>query len=778
MNKNHLLPALLFVLAACGPATSSSAPASSSAQGPVDNNEYRFVGSQANIGSWTPGNAPVMTRATGTNSFSWTGDLYVDSTWKLVIGTEWTNGEVGPMSAGLSVIDKGVTWTKNADGALVIPADSNSGFDPGLGGVGNFKTLVHGNYTVTFVSLPALTRTFTIVRNGEPTVAPVSITDWALAGTFNGWTATNMNFKLTNENDENENYELFLNLFKDEEFKFVKNGAWGGDLGFAALVTPNAADLVDAGGNIKVVRDGSFRVRLTVATATTASIVRIGAASQVSGGLKLVGSIQTPAWTPSNNSFPLTFDGGMYYGRFELPLNAEVKVKNGATWDEGFDAGFSKVTSMPTGAFADAGGNIKALVAGNYRFAVRVAGKSLIIKLMTDMGSNIINSFATNGGMSAEEKDTGAQINYTNTPTEWWNNNAQLKFVNSDGTKTELKVNVIGVAGTTYLFKFEKTGGANAAGTFAETEFVGTGAAQTVTVSLSALTVAQRAELNLFVVFVVTGTGKTPASLITGAVTISRVYYASFLTYGAMTAIETSTGATQINYTNTPTDWWGNNAQLNLVRADNTKPLLNVDVTGVAGTTYLFKFEKPNGQFVETEFVGTGAAQTVTLSLSALTVAQRAEMNLFVVFVKTPTTTGAITISRIYYASFLTYGSMNAIETSAGTRIDYTNTPTEWWNNNAQLKFVYADGTKTELKVDVVGVAGTTYLFKFEKQGGANVAGTFAETEFVGTGAAQTVTVSLSGLTVAQRAEMNLCVVFVKTATATGSITVSRIYYA
>ena len=59
MNKNHLLPALLFVLAACGPATSSSAPASS-APGPVDNNEYRFVGGQANIGSWTPGNAPVL----------------------------------------------------------------------------------------------------------------------------------------------------------------------------------------------------------------------------------------------------------------------------------------------------------------------------------------------------------------------------------------------------------------------------------------------------------------------------------------------------------------------------------------------------------------------------------------------------------------------------------------------------------------------------------------------------------------------------------------------
>ncbi len=84
MNKNHLLPALLFVLAACGGTTSSSAPASSIT---LDTNEYRFIGGQANIGAWQPVDAPVMTRAAGTNSFSWTADLYEDSTSKLVIGT-------------------------------------------------------------------------------------------------------------------------------------------------------------------------------------------------------------------------------------------------------------------------------------------------------------------------------------------------------------------------------------------------------------------------------------------------------------------------------------------------------------------------------------------------------------------------------------------------------------------------------------------------------------------------------------------------------------------
>ena len=508
MNKNHLLPALLFVLAACGGTASSSSSASSLT---LDQNEYRFIGGQANIGAWTPSAAPVMTRAAGTNSFSWTGDLYEDSTWKLVIGTDWANGEVGPLSAGLSIIDKGVTFTKDADGALIIPEGANTGFDPGIGGVGNFKTLVDGNYTVTFVSLPALTRTFTIVRNGEPTVLPPSITDWALVGTINGWNAADMSFKMVNDNDENVSYSLTLNLFENEEFKFVKNGAWGGDLGFAALVNPNAADLADQGGNIKVVRNGSYSIEFTVADSNTAVVTRLGDVAELMGGLKLVGSIQTPVWTPSDSTYALEFDGGMYYGRFTLPLDAEVKVKNGASWDEGFDAGFSRVVAMPTGAFADANGNIKALVAGDYRFAVRVVGSALII--------TISHSFLTYGGMTATESRAGSVINYVNSPANFWESGALVKFDGADGTKTALKVDFTGVADTEYLFKFELQGGNNAAGTFVEYRYIASGVAQTVEMDLTPLTPEQRATMNLFVVFVTTaGT--------TGSITISRVYYA------------------------------------------------------------------------------------------------------------------------------------------------------------------------------------------------------------------------------------------------------------
>jgi hypothetical protein len=515
MNKNHLLPALLFVLAACGGTASSSTPATSSA--PVDNNEYRFIGGQANIGGWTPGNAPVMTRATGTNSFSWTGDLYEDSTWKLVIGTDWANGEVGPMSAGLSIIDKGVTWTKDAEGALVIPADSNTGFDPGLGGVGNFKTLVHGNYTVTFVSLPALTRTFTIVRNGDPVVPAPSITNWTLVGTMIGWIVEDQSFMLNNRDDENEFYSLTLNLYANDEFKFVKNAAWGGDLGFSIVQNPVAADIVENGGNIKVVRDGSFRIELTVgATATTATVVRVGDLARLAGGLFLVGTVTTPEWTPTDTSLSLTDTNadGRYYGVFTLGLNKEFKLKTGTSWDVGFDAGFDRVASMPTGAFANAGGNIKVLagteqVPHAFLIEARIVGGSVRIMISP--------AWSNYGFPTMTYADGVTNISYLNTTNEFWNANAQLRIYGGfNPTNTKVNFEYTGVATHTYLFKIEGGGVAK------EAPSVATGAKQTYTLDISSLSADDRAKLNLVVFF-----HQLPTNPVTGAIVIHSVTFAA-----------------------------------------------------------------------------------------------------------------------------------------------------------------------------------------------------------------------------------------------------------
>jgi uncharacterized repeat protein (TIGR02543 family) len=462
----------------------------------LDQNHYRLIGGQANIGGWIPANAPVMTRATGTNSYSWTGDLYENSTWKLVIGTDWANGEVGPMSAGLSIIDKGVTWTKDADGALGIPADSNTGFDIALGGVGNFKTLVDGSYTVNFVSLPALTRTITIVRNGNP--KNLSPNEWSLVGTMNAWIAQDKSLKLTNIQQGNELYKLTLNLYQDEEFKFVKNASWGGDLGYSSLVNPNANDIINNYGNIKVVRDGSYEIELTVgAITTTTSVERVGDLARLAGGLFLVGTVTTPEWTPSDTSLSLadTNGDGKYYGVFTLGLNKEFKLKSGTAWDVGFDAGFDRVASMPTGAFADAGGSIKVLVGtpqlpDAFLIETRIVGDSVRI---------VISPAWRNYGFPSMNyaPTTGTSIGYLNTNFSFWEANAQLSIYTFDGAKTSVIFDFTGVAGHEYLFKIEQRGQPNAV----EARVVATGARQTFTLDLSGKTVEQRALFNLFVFF-------------------------------------------------------------------------------------------------------------------------------------------------------------------------------------------------------------------------------------------------------------------------------------
>ncbi len=523
MNKNHLLPALLFVLAACG-GTASSTPASSIA---LDTNEYRMIGGQANIGGWSETNGTIMTRTAGTNSYSWTGDLYEDSTWKIIVGTAWVNGQVNPASAGLTVTDKGVAWTKDAQGALVIPEDGNTTSVPdGFDGF-NFQTLVDGSYTVTLVSLPALSRTLTIVRNGDPVIPAPSITDWSLVGTMIGWTVEDLSFKMSNLNDENEYYSLTLNLYVNDEFKFAKNGAWGGDLGFSIVQNPVAGDIVENGGNIKVLRAGSYEITLTVgasASATTATVVRVGDLARLAGGLFLVGDVTTPAWTPSDTSLSLadTNGDGKYYGVFTLGLNKEFKLKSGTEWGVGFDAGFDRVASMPTGAFENAGaGNIKVLVGTEqvphaFLIEARIVGSSLRI---------VISPAWSNYGFPtlAYAPTTGTSIGYLNTTDAFWNANAQLRIYGGfDATKTKVNFEYTGVNGHQYVFKIEQQGGVNK-----EVRSVATGEKQTFVLDISSISEVDRAKLNLLVVFHELPNNGTVAAPVSGTLVIHGVSYAS-----------------------------------------------------------------------------------------------------------------------------------------------------------------------------------------------------------------------------------------------------------
>jgi hypothetical protein len=299
----------------------------------------------------------------------------------------------------------------------------------------------------------------------------------------------------------------------------VKNAAWGGDLGFSIVQNPVATDIVENGGNIKVVRDGSYEIELTVGATTTATVVRLGDLATLAGGLFLVGTVTTPEWTPSDTSLSLvdTNGDGKYYGVFTLGLNKEFKLKSGTAWDVGFDAGFGRVASMPTGAFADAGGNIKVLagtadVPHAFLIEARLVGGSVRI---------VISPAWSNYGFPtiAYAPTTGTSIGYLNTTDQFWNSNAQLRIYGGfNSAKTGVSFDFTGVVGHEYMFKVEQQGEPNAV----EARVTATGARQSFTLDLSGKTVEQRALFNLFVFF-----HTAPINTVSGTIVVHGWSYPS-----------------------------------------------------------------------------------------------------------------------------------------------------------------------------------------------------------------------------------------------------------
>jgi hypothetical protein len=287
----------------------------------------------------------------------------------------------------------------------------------------------------------------------------------------------------------------------------------------------NAGD--NAGGNIKVVRDGSYSVEFNVGTSTTATVSRVGDVVRPEGGFHLVGTVQTVAWTPGDKSLALTEVGttGKYYGVFTIAKDKEFKVKTGTTWvgeGSGFDAGFDKVAAFPTGAFAAAGSNIKVLVetveGANkvphaFLIEVRVVGSSIRI-VISPAWSNY--AFPTMTYAPA----TGTSIGYLNTTNDFWDANAQMRIYGTfDATKTKVNFEYTGVATHTYIFKIEakKTGGVAK-----EAESVATGSKQTFVLDISTISEADRAKLDLLVFF-----HKLPTNPVTGTIVIHNVSFAA-----------------------------------------------------------------------------------------------------------------------------------------------------------------------------------------------------------------------------------------------------------
>jgi uncharacterized protein YxeA len=374
----------------------------------------------------------------------------------------------------------------------------------------------------------------------------------------------------------------------------------------------------------------------------------------------------------------------------------------------------------------------------------------------------------TGYGMTAVDTATDVTLTYTATPTNWWENNAQLPVVNFNGTKTSIKFTFTGVATHEYLFKIEGPGGVNV-----EQPIIADGTEQTVTLNLSALTEAQRNSFNLIIVFV-----KTVGAA--GTVVVKDWMYGEptvpaipVWTGFGMTAVESETAVT-ITYSGTPANWWESNAQLPVIGFNGVQTSIKFTFTGVATHEYLFKIEGPGGVNVEQPIIADGTEQTVTLDLSGLTKEQRDSFNKIVFFVKTLAASGTVVVKDWMYGNPITwtgYG-MTAVDTATDVTLTYTATPTNWWENNAQSPVVNFDGKQTSIKFTFTGVATHEYLFKIEGPGGVNV-----EQPIIADGTEQTVTLNLSTLSEAQRNSFNLVIVFVKTVGAAGTVTVKDWVY-
>jgi hypothetical protein len=718
----------------------------------------------------------VMSRQTGTNVFTFTLDLYKDTQWKLVINQSWDAGQVSPSSPGVIIQENGVAIADFATAGGTNIEAVGDGFD-GL----NFNTKVDGSYTISFTSLPALSRIFNVTRNGDPIVPPPQNIDWYLVGGFtdpmweNGFVEAN---KLTQTGTV---YTKSLDLLIGDQFKLVRMvgtiPTWNG-ASMKGTVLPVASELgIGGSDNFEVTINGNYSVTIDDSvTPVKANFVRLGdpvvrvpVAETDPANWKIVGSLTTPAWTPSNNTLaltPVTGVAGAYSIDLDLVLGSQFKVKTGDTWETGRDLGFDKVTSVTTGLFSNEGGNINSLVSGKFRVTFTYAPSAGTITI-APLGWIGYSTVVTQGA-------TSASIAYENPTPADWGRNTQLRLTAPfDQAKEGVEFDFTGKAGDEYLFKVEGPGGIAS-----ELMATATGDAQKFIVPVAQLTPTQRSAINLFVIFARTG-GSTGTLVVRDWKYVDSVTPAApeWRAEGGATATMNGDAMT-FTYT-ARTNFWDQNAQINLLSFDGSKSSVTVPFTGVANQEYMFKFEYPgHTNNVEFRVIATGAAQTAVLNLEPFTPEIRATFNKFVVFSFTPANAGSITVLPWYYTpSWVGVGTTVTVANENMT-MNYT-TSGNWWETHAKISMANFDGTKTSVQVTFTGVAGQRYIFKFERPDDrANM-----EYGFDATGAEQTVTINLgldknnNPITEASRNEIDLFVVFCATPSVTGSVTVKPLVF-
>jgi len=386
MKKLILLPVLMLALAACTPGTSSEVSSSSEAASSSESSEVSSEESSSSVSSSTfvadtrvwsivgsfgtsnwanTGTDYDLTRVSEfVDQFEITLDLFVGEEFAIIHDRAW-NGQLG-----FSTIN-----SMTPEACMI----EGGGFD-----VKNAQTAVAGNYHIVLDTTNHYVPHIAVTRLGDPLVVPTE-EFWRLAGSFNAWTNPDDAYLLA-ETATAGTYEITLDLYIDDNFKVVKNGAsW---FGFDKLgtITPEGC-MTDNGGNINVTVHGSYVIQVVSGDAIVVNVTRVGdpivpPPSEVFW--RLFGSFNS--WLNPDDNFLMveTETAGTYEFTLDLYVGNEFKaVKNETIYVGGGALGTVEPLACVGGT-----DNIVVAVDGSYKVSVVDAETDVIN--VTRMGDPIV----------------------------------------------------------------------------------------------------------------------------------------------------------------------------------------------------------------------------------------------------------------------------------------------------------------------------------------------------------------------------------------------------
>jgi len=237
-----------------------------------------------------------------------------------------------------------------------------------------------------------------------------------------------------------------------------------------------------------------------------------------------------------------------------------------------------------------------------------------------------------------------------------------------------------------------------------------------------------------------------------------------------------------VTYSDIGTSFWDKNARIYDFTDKTAMEALVINFTGVKDQSYQFKIEGlTQAVYSNVSVVATGEKQKAVISLTNMTLDQKAQLCNILMFVETVGASGSVTIhdyeflehiSDAYDTKWRPFGT-TVVEDATSSKITFASVPDSWWNENAQ--YGIDEGTLTNDNTKIVftfkGDVGTEFLFKVEGWGST-------EDSVIATGEQQTFELSLSAIQTGHVADLSLLIVFCKTVGYSGTLEIFGITYA